>query len=200
MKISPIHPGLRFWQVWAAAVALLMGLAFAILYPKEQPKTSPVPTLPATASPKAVGHDGLPDAPMPVDLYRFALNALLVPLLDDAQPRRWTDLAINFSCDPGTSVMVDGEPMVVGKLMPSTAFTLRWNMNRCAPLGRESVELSGSVELLVSHKEFGLRAVVLPDGLTVDSHMGRAWLHGPFVAETSLATQIDKQSSKLALQ
>ena len=58
-----------------------------------------------------MAQDAMPDAPMPVDLYRFALNALLVPLLDDAVPPRWTDAAIYFSCDPGTSVMVDGEPL-----------------------------------------------------------------------------------------
>ncbi|MGH8858893.1 MAG: hypothetical protein ACREXG_12840 [Polaromonas sp.] len=182
--------GLKFWLNCLAAVALLLGLAFATVYPKDLPKTSPVPKL-ALMAPKplnAMAQDAMPDAPMPVDLYRFALNALLVPLLDDAEPPRWTDAAIDFSCDPGTSVMVDGEPLVAGKLIPAIAFTVRWNMDRCAPMGLESVELSGSVELLVFHEDAGLSAMVMPDRLRVDSHMGRAWLRGPFAAETSLAT------------
>ncbi len=128
------------------------------------------------------------DAPMPIDLYRFALNALLVPLMDDAEPPRWTEAVIDFNCGPGTSVTVDGAPLVAGKLIPAKAFTVRWDMDHCAPMGPESVALSGRVELVVFHEDAGLSAMVMPDRLRVDSHMGRAWLRGPFSTETSLAT------------
>ncbi|MDO8776847.1 MAG: hypothetical protein Q7K57_50680 [Burkholderiaceae bacterium] len=170
------------------------------VHPKDLPETSPVPKL-ALMAPKplnAMVQAAMPDAPMPVDLYRFALNALLLPLLDDSIPPQWTDAAIDFSCEPGTSVTVDGEPLVAGKLIPATAFTVRWNMDRCTPMGPESVALSGSVELLVFHEDAGLSAVVMPDRLRVDSHMGRAWLRGPFAAETSLATSATDSEPRAA--
>lgn len=178
--------GLRFWLRYPAAVAFLLGLAFAMFYPTDQTPPEPKPALTTPNQLNAIARNALPDAPLPVDLYRFALNALLVPLLDDAEPLRWTDVAIDFSCDPGTIVLVDGEPLVAGRLIPATAFTVRWDMDRCAPMG-EAVELSGSVELAVFHEDAGLSAIVMPARLRVDSHMGRTWLRGPFTAETSLA-------------
>ena len=126
------------------------------------------------------------DAPMPIDLYRFALNALLVPLMDDAVPPRWTEVAMDFNCGSGTSVTVDAAPLVAGQLIPAKTFTVRWDMDHCTPMGPESVALSGRVELVVSHVAGGLSAMVTPDRLRVDSHLGSAWLQGPFAAETSL--------------
>lgn len=186
---SAIWP-IKLWVISVVAVTLLVGLAYTTVYSKDLPKTPPVTTLALTAPtpPDALGQDAVPDAPLPVDLYRFALNALLVPLLDDAEPRQWTDVAINFSCDPGTRVMVDGEVMVPGKRIPATTFTVRWVMDNCAPMGRESVALSGGVALRVFHEQDGLSALVIPEGLRIESHMGQAWLRGPFLAKTSLAT------------
>lgn len=136
---------------------------------------------------------GVADAPMPINLYRFALNALLVPLMDDTEPPRWTDAAIDFHCGPGTSVTVDGAPLVAGKLIPAKAFTVRWDMDHCTPMGPESVALSGRVELVVSHVAGGLSAMVMPDRLRVDSHLGSAWLQGPFAAETSLVRAVHRR-------
>ena len=86
--------------------------------------------------------------------------------------------------------------MVTGKPIPTKPFTLRWNMNRCSPLGLESVALSGQVELLVFQTDNGLGAIVTPDGLRVDSHAGSGWLQGPFAAETSLAAPAAKASER----
>jgi len=194
---NPGHLSLRLWLNSAAAVTLLVGLAVAAISANSLPETPSVSKL-NVGVPKPLGaraQDGMADAPMPVDLYRFALNAFLVPLLDDSEPRRWTDMAIDFSCNPGTRVMVDGEPMVVGKLIPTSAFTVRWTMHNCALLGRESVELNGNVALVVFRTETGLRATVQPDDLRVDSHLGRAWLHGPFVADTPLAVRTGDRPS-----
>lgn len=194
---NPAHLSLRRWLNSAAAVTLLVGLAVAAIGENSLPETPSASKL-SVAVPKPLGamaQDGVADAPMPVDLYRFALNAFLVPLLDDSEPRRWTDMAIDFSCNPGTRVMVDGEPMVVGKLMPTRTFTVRWTMHNCAPMGRESVVLNGNVALFVFRTETGLRATVQPDDLRVDSHLGRAWLHGPFVAETPLAIRTSDRPS-----
>lgn len=185
----------KFWLSCFAATALLLGLTIATVSAKHPPKTSPVPKLALMAPErlKATAQDAMPDAPMPIDLYRFALNALLVPLMDDADPPRWTEATIDFNCGPGTSVTVDGAPLVAGKVIPAKAFTVRWDMDHCAPMGPESVALSGRVELVVFHEDAGLSAMVMPDRLRVDSHMGRAWLHGPFTAETSLVTAAIRQ-------
>ena len=181
--------GPRFWLGGLAAVALL-GLGYATFRPADPPKAPPVATVaPGTAH--AYRHavqDALPDGPTPVDLYRFALNAFLLPLLDDAIPPNWTEVGVIYACGPATSIMVDGEPMVPGKPIPAKTFTVRLVMDGCSPMGRDSVELSGGVELVVSHRDFGLSAVVKPDQLRVDSHMGRTWLRGPFTAEAPLDT------------
>ena len=182
--------GLIFWLSCIAVEALLLLLALATFYPKDQ--TSPGQKLALMESSRlnVIAQDAMPDARMPVNLYRFALNALWAPLLDDTEPPRWTDAMIDFSCDPGASAMVDGEPMAVGKLIPATAFTVRWTMDRCAPMALQSVALSGSVELVVFHEDAGVSAIVMPERLRVDSHMGRTWLRGPLAAETSLTKSV----------
>ena len=187
----------KFWLSCLAALALLLGLALATTGSNHLSNTPSVAKLGVIASqtPVAmpVADDVMPDAPMPIDLYRFALNALLVPLIDDAVPPRWTDVAMDFFCDPGTTVMIDGKPMVPGDLVPAKAFKVRWDMSRCTPLGPQSVELSGGVELVVFHEDTGLSAMVIPDRLRVDSHLGRVVLRGPFAAQTSRDTTIAQQ-------
>ena len=194
ITLSP-DGGRKLWLSGIAAVALLLGLVVATADSKDLSHPSPVAKRASmSAEPlNAVDQDAMPDAPMPIDLYRFALNAFLVPLMDDTVPPRWSDVAINYFCDPGTTVMIDGEPMVPGKLVPTKAFTVRWNIDHCAPMGPESVALSGRVELVVSHEDTGLSAMVMPDRLRVDSQLGRAWLRGPFAAETSLVTAAVRQ-------
>lgn len=144
----------------------------------------------------AFTQDSIPDARMPVDLYKFALNAFLAPLLDDNVPPKWTYVGIDFMCDAGTTVMADGEPMVSGKTIPVKAFTLRWEMDRCIPFGRNSVELTGNVEMVVVRSAKGLSATVTPIALRVDSFDGRARLRGPFKAEMAIDTLAPMQQSK----
>ena len=164
---------------------VLLGLSLATVYPKDPPKSSHAQVARSTASDLFAGTDyeATSDAPMPVDLQKFALNAFLVPLLDDAVPPRWTDAAVEFMCDLGTSIWVDGQPMVPGDPIPARDFTVSWAMDKCSPFGQNSVELTGGVELMVSHTAAGFSAVVKPDQLKVDSPMGRAWLRGPFAAD-----------------
>lgn len=191
----------KFW-LCCLAIAASLGYGFWAFYPVDLP-TPNAPRISTVALTTLhpvddTVQDAKPDAPLPVDLYRFALNAFLVPLLDDAAPPRWTDVAMEFACGPGTTVMVDGEPMVAGQPIPVKAFTVRWMMDRCSPMGRESVELTGGVELVVDRKGAGLSAVVKPDNLRIDGHMGRAWLRGPFTAETALDTLAPMKRSKTA--
>lgn len=127
------------------------------------------------------------DAPITRDFSRFALNALLVPLLDDDEPPRWTDVALSFFCGPATRVEVDGKPLVPGTRIPATAFTVRWHMDQCFPMDYSAVELSGTVELLVFHDDTGLSAVVSADRLRVSSAKGASRLSAPFAASMSFA-------------
>ena len=202
-SVATAVQSLNFW-LFSFAIAASLGYGFWVFYPTDLPK---VPTDAPRVSTVALMtlpsgddkvQDAKPDAPLPVDLYRFALNAFLVPLFDDAAPPRWTSAAMEFACGPETTVMVDGEPMVAGQPIPVKAFTVRWMMDRCSPLGQDSVELSGGVELVVDRKGAGLSVVVKPDHLRIDSHMGRAWLRGPFTAETEMDTLAPFNRSKTA--
>ena len=183
---------LRYWLCSFAAAAFLSGY-FWVFYPAEPPKARLAPHLSTVAltplhPADAFTEDSIPDARTPVDLYKFALNAFLAPLLDDNVPPKWTHVGIDFMCDAGTTVMVDGEPMVSGKTIPVKAFTLRWEMDRCNPFGQNSVELTGIVEMVVVQSAKGLSATVTPVALHVESFNGRARLRGPFKAEMAIDT------------
>lgn len=130
--------------------------------------------------------DAVPAEPVPQALVHFALNALLVPLLDDAVPPRWTDVVLKHICGPGTRVLIDGKPLEPYSVIPATAFSVHWTLDRCLPFGFESVELSGNVALQVFHEDNGLSAIVTPQGLRIDGSQGTSWLPGAFSAFMSL--------------
>lgn len=117
------------------------------------------------------------------DLRRYALNALLVPLLDDDEPPNWTRLSLDHDCGPDTRVTVDGNPLAPGHKLPATPFRLRWDMDHCAQLG--AIELSGVIELVVSPADAGFSAFVMPQQVRVDSWQGSTVLSEPFAAATS---------------
>lgn len=127
------------------------------------------------------------DAPEALTMHAFALNALLAPLIDESLPERWTDVGLDVLCDPGTRVLVDGQPMVAGSPVPAVAFTVRWDIGQCQPLGA-NITLSGRVDLLVTHDSGGMSAVVVPDGLRMHTPEGRFSLRGPFTANLSFGT------------
>ena len=118
------------------------------------------------------------------EFSRFVLNALLLPLLDDDEPPRWTDVALRHFCGPATNVEVDGRSLSHGTSIPATPFTVRWDMDRCTPL--EAFELSGTVELLVFREGAGLAAIVNPDGLIIASVSGTGRLPASFSSWASL--------------
>ena len=127
-----------------------------------------------------------PDRPAET-FKRHALNALLVPLLDDAEPARWTDVALRYQCGPLTHVDVDGRPMVPGTPVPATAFSVRWHIDQCWPFEGASVELSGVVELTVFHEDLGLTAIVSAASLDVSTASGMVRFDAPFAAALKLA-------------
>ena len=114
------------------------------------------------------------------DFKAFALNALLVPLLDDDLPSRWADPSLSVECEHAL-VTVDGALPDVGAPVPREAFTLRWQMERCNLLDGY-FELSGEVEVRVEPTAAGYTAVVHPVGLHVISTEGVEVLGQSFTA------------------
>jgi hypothetical protein len=93
-------------------------------------------------------------------IRKYALNALLVPVLDDdGYPARWQDPSLAMVCDAGTRVWVDGRPLEPRGEVPGASFSLQWLMVGCAPFGRGGHELSGHAEILVLRDDDGLSAI-----------------------------------------
>ena len=116
----------------------------------------------------------------------FALSALLIPVLDDDVPSRWTEPLALMSCISST-LTIDGKPVVPGARVPATSFSMRWSMNRCTALG-EAFVMSGIVDLLLFHDGDSYSAVVQPINLRLDSSSGSAVLTQAFAARTPLGT------------
>ncbi len=118
------------------------------------------------------------------EFSRFALNALLAPLLDDDEPPRWSDVALRHYCGPAAHVEVNGLPLFHGSRIPTTAFTLRWSMDQCTML--EAIELNGTVKLLVQQEGSSVAAVVSPERLSVSGAWGTSQIDAPFASRLSL--------------
>ena len=102
------------------------------------------------------------------DPQRFILNGLLVPALDtDAVPLRWVDPRPAIQCRPGTSVRVNGVPLVPGDLVPNAPFELKWHADGCRPFGAAGPRFDGDVKLTVFREDWGFSALVTPRGLRI---------------------------------
>ncbi len=117
--------------------------------------------------------------PATQDFMTNALNALLVPLLDDDWPPRWADPSQSFDCDAG-QVTVDSAAVDVGAPVQQGKFTVRWHMQRCVPFDNH-LELSGDIELQVESSDHDFSAFVHPVGLRVLSMYGEEVLNESFV-------------------
>jgi hypothetical protein len=163
---------------WLAAALAWLVLAVGIgAYGAARPD----PAASARAAGTAPGEDAIADP-----FKRFALNALLATLIDDAEPLQWTDVGVHFFCGPGTLVTVNGVPLVPGALVPASAFAVRWQIDQCWPLDYSAFELSGQVELHVAHEDTGLRAVVHAQRLRIATSRGSARVDAPFTAWLAL--------------
>jgi len=109
----------------------------------------------------------------------FALHALLLPLLDDETPARWADPSFSVDCDDAR-VAIDGVRPDIGAPVPD-AFTVRWHMERCTPMG-QGIELTGDVELRVESSTSGYSARVHPKGLLVRAAAEVHAMNEPFTA------------------
>lgn len=105
---------------------------------------------------------------------RFALNALVFPLIDhESQPPRWTRHAVDWICDGRGDVAIDGKPLVEGAPVSLRKFIVRWNFQRCAPLDGAELLIDGQIELIVSHHGADLRAWIVAPSLWVETPAGR---------------------------
>lgn len=125
----------------------------------------------------------------------FALNALLVPLLDPElrSPNRWADPSFTLAC-LDASVTIDGKQLEIGAPVPGR-FTVRWRLDRCTPLG-PNLELSGQVTLQVEADGTGHVARVVPEDLTARSAEGVDRITRAFTAR--LAAPFDTRSPRTA--
>ena len=145
--------------------------------------------LPPTAPPRLALPDQT-DEFVAADFRTFALNALLIPLLDESAPSRWLDpeivtaSSISINC-VDAKASVDGRPLVPDSPVPAAAFTLRWEMNECAILNA-AMRLKGTVELVVFHDGDSYSASVRPQALHLISGTVAELLSQPFAARTPL--------------
>jgi len=143
----------------ALCVVVCAAIAIAIVVP-----VRPAPGQPTAAA----GRHGEPSRDAVRAFERFALNLLLVPLVDDATPPRWQALGIDWVCGGAGDVTVDGRPLVDGAPLPRAPFRLRWTLHHCPPLSDSSLLVDGTVVLTVSVDDHELRALVEPRLRAVD--------------------------------
>jgi hypothetical protein len=142
----------------ATAIVLLVHAACTERMPPPQASTPAAP----------IDHERADD--LALDMRRFALNALLVPVLDDeANPARWSDPSLAMTCHAGTRVLVDGVALQPYAEASGRAFTLEWTLDQCLPLGGGGPELTGRGELVVFRDDDGVSAIVR----FVDLHVRR---------------------------
>ena len=113
---------------------------------------------------------------------RFALNALLEPLLTTEEPLRWETSTLEMPCDMSMSVWVDGKPLRAGDPVPPDRFVMRWQLDECMPLGPASLSLSGNVYMHVRREPTRIDGVISSDDLVIDSTAGRFAAREPFSA------------------
>lgn len=162
---------------WIALAAFLPTLTFGLWpEPPLQDRSSASPS---------VAFEEMASREAAQQFERFALNALLVPVLDAAEhPPRWADPTLTMICSAGSRVEIDGRPLEPGLELSGRGFSVRWQLNGCLPFGPDGLELNGRAELDVFLDDEGLSAIVRPHQLRVQ-HAGHVTLmNSAFVART----------------
>jgi len=113
------------------------------------------------------------------NFQRFALNALVLPLIDDTEPPRWTRSGMHWICDGRGRVVVDGKPVAEGELVPAKPFTVRWDLHRCPPFNGGELLADGALELHVTPDGSNLRAYIASSSLSLETPAGRFELSIP---------------------
>ena len=134
---------------------------------------------PAMAAGSSATHPTDGDEVHALRLQRFALNALMVPLIDDTVPARWTKNIAAMHCGKASRVLVDGKPLRPGAHVPSRPFTISWSMVDCRPLSRQET-FNGNVRMTVYPENEGYSAMVVPTALKVSTYDSTAVWSKPF--------------------
>lgn len=107
------------------------------------------------------------------DLRRFAVNLLLLPLLDDDMPPRWTLAGVHQDCSDEPAVAVDGVPVVWERPVPPGSYVVRRELTSCHVFGDDRLAVAGSVTMTVfPDDDHGLTAIVQPHGVRIRSDSG----------------------------
>jgi len=178
---------------WAGFAAASAALVVAVLWANRTPpaatlRTSPRPlaALATTTPPRALPQDeALPElgGVKLAQLQRFALNVLLVPLLDDAPGLTWDKPHMLDPCVVSRHVWVDGEPPVAGAAVPDRDFALRFELHDCWPMGEQWLGFNGVLEMQVRHERRRLVAAVGPWRVVATDADGRLYsIAAPFVS------------------
>lgn len=158
-------------------IASLPALTFA-LWPEPPSRSTPSalpPLVPSTVSSHEIEQD----------FQRFALNALLVPLLDDVEhPPRWADPMQAMACGADSHVEIDGRPLEPGLEMSGRGFLVQWQLDGCLPFGIDGPELTGRAELDVFSEDEGFSAIVRPNQLRARRAGQSTLLNSTFTART----------------
>jgi hypothetical protein len=190
--MPPAGSGLgRLGPRLGVAALLLAGITVAVLRVGANGSARAVAIAQPAPPPPTASAPAVDDSTTAEHFTRYALNALLAPLMDDDVPPRWTDIGLHYFCGPSSRVEVDGKPLVPGDRVPATSFTVRWHMDECWPFSFGAVAMSGTVELLVFHDDTGLSAVVSGDRLVIAGATGANQLPMPFTASLSRTTTED---------
>lgn len=184
---SPMRPERLRERPTARGPALALALAAAACAGTGcRPSPEPVWRAAAAAAVPTAARAEAEASRQAAQFQRFALNALLAPLLDDAEPPRWADPSVTLDCAPGTAVTLDDGPLPVGAPLPARAFTLRWRLDDCRPWGGVLPALHGELELDVYPEDDRLSAVVRPAGLRLETLGRMSPVQAPFAAALAL--------------
>lgn len=147
--------------------SLIAGICAGIIVVSTAVLMMPLPAMAAGNDVKAIPqapHDG--DEVQALRLQRHALNAFLVPVIDDTETPRWTKNIAAMHCAPASRLFIDGKPMKPGAAVPTRPFTMSWSMVDCHPLDRTET-FNGNVKLTVFPSNEGYTAIVSPSALKV---------------------------------
>jgi hypothetical protein len=167
-----------------AGAALAGAGVVAVMLVTQAARTTPPTTAPsAGAASLPLDHEVAADVAR--DVRRFALNALLVPLLDpERSPARWQDPSLAMHCEPGTQVLVDGRPIEPRAESHDRAFSVQWSMTDCLPFGPDGPVWSGRADLVVFRDDVGLAAIVHLTDLRVRHRAQAIVVNDIFVSHT----------------
>ncbi len=140
----------------AAACSLAVAIAINALAAC-QPSIPRTTAAPSKEAPLAVA-DGITSI-----LGRYAVNLLVLTLLDDADLPRFTMAAMPLMCGDDSGVSIDGHRVVDGVEAPLGSFVLQWRLRGYCPYGAAGPLLDGDIDVMVLRDDdLGLQAIVVP--------------------------------------